>query len=179
MTDRLMITGTEGNEDYLVCARKDGYVLGIKALYVPGEDNGQFALRLRLVKAKGTEDISNTSADVEGMSKVFAGIPWQKRNDVRFSTVLLKPVSWGIMYPEKFFEAIGAELPGLLDSIDERFEDDEHFMDREDCEAYLLERFEEMTVEGAKTWAEYKAGEEKATNEGGGDLLQFPGSDDE
>ena len=52
---RNMIVGSEGHEDYLVIARQNGYVLGLKPLLMISSDEAQFGFRLRMQKAQTTE----------------------------------------------------------------------------------------------------------------------------
>lgn len=179
--NRVMIRGTEGNEDYLVCARKGGYILGIKPLLSMNDSATEFGFRLRLMKAQGVEDIKNTKADTEGMLEVFKDIPWMKRSEERFSTVLLDAVAFGPMFLDKILGEIPTKMTELLDSLASKFADDEKFMNRKDVEAFLLESYTEIATKWAEKYAEYKAGQSAATpnNGDGADVIAFPGGQDE
>lgn len=179
MTQRQMITGTEGNEDYMVCARKGGYILGIKPLLAAGGSNVEFGFRLRLQKAEGDEDIQNTKADSEGMLEVFTDIPWMKRSETRFSTVLMQSIAYGIGFLDKVHEQIKETLPGLLDGLAEKFTEDEKFMNRPDVEAFLMESYIKATEEISAYIKQQEAGAGAHGTTEGGDVVQFPGGDDD
>jgi len=82
--ERTMIAGSEGNEDYLVIARQNGYVLGIKPLLMIGPDQAQYGFRLRMQKAQTAEDISKVpEAEAQSMLETFPEVPWSKRSPTR------------------------------------------------------------------------------------------------
>ena len=177
---RTMIRGTEGKEDYLVCARKGGYILGIKPLLMMSDSQTEFGFRLRLVKAAGDEDIKNTKADTEGMLEVFADIPWNKRSEVRFSTVLTTSISFGVQFLTKVLEEIPTKLTEMLDSLATKFADDEKFMNRKDIEAFLTEAYTEQANDVAQKYADYKAqtaGGGASPSEGSADIVPIHGGD--
>ena len=178
--NRTMIKGTEGREDYLVCARKAGYILGIKPLLSMNDSMTEFGFRLRLQKSKGTEDISNTKAEATAMLEVFSDIPWMKRSEARFSTVLMDAIAFGPTFLDKILEEIPTKMGSLLDSLATKFSDDEKFMNRKDVEAFLLEAYTEAATDLVAKYAAYKAGKDahEEVGEGGADVIAFPGGQD-
>lgn len=180
--ERLMIIGTEGNPDYLVCARKNGYVLGIKPLLQCGVDQTAFGFRLRLQKAETGQDITNKHADVEGMTKVFAGIPWQKRSSKRFSTVVLTELAWGVEFQSQILDEVQGTVDQLLTEVSDKFEDDEQFLDYDDMREFLMDRYAEDSQKFLDAYHEYLAGQEGTSTTSSntlpeGQVVAFPVSD--
>lgn len=185
MSNRVMIKGTEGKEDYLVCARKGGYILGIKPLMSMNDSQTEFGFRLRLQKAQSSEDIKNTKADSEGLLEVFSEIPWMKRSGLRFSTVLMTSIAYGPSFIDEMTADLKVKLPELLDSLADKFAKDEKFMNRKDVEAFLMEQYDKVAAECVEAWKAFKAsGKQAATgasdgDDDGADIIKFPGNGDD
>jgi hypothetical protein len=152
-----MIIGTEGKPDYLVCARKGGYVLGIKPLLQCGEDQCVYGFRLRLQKGQTGADITNKHADLEGMTKVFAGIPWKKRSSQRFSTMVLTELAWGVEFQEQILSEISTGLDDLLTEVSDKFADDETWIDFDDMRQFLGDAYSEQSEAYLNAYHEYLA----------------------
>ena len=172
---RLMITGTEGQPDYLVVARRNGYVLGIKPLLQCSMDQSVFGFRLRLQKAATGQDIANKQLDAEGMTKVFTQIPWHKRSSKRFSTVITSTLSWGVEFTPKILEVITQELGGMLDEVGKCFEDGEEWIDPTDMHAFLIHSYGELAEKWRKEYEAFLAENEGTAQESGeGQIVAFP-----
>lgn len=178
--ERLMIIGTEGNPDYLVCARKNGYVLGIKPLLQCSMDRTVWGFRLRLQKADTGQDIANKQADMDGMTKVFAAIPWQKRSSKRFSTVVMQEIAWGVEFTSNIMDEIKGALPEMIGEVADKFAADESFIDPEDMQDFLMEAYVTQAEGMLAQYNEYLAAQSGST-EGDespeGLVVAFPVSD--
>lgn len=173
-TTRTMITGSEGNEDYMVIARSNGYVLGIKALLKIGPDFSQYGFRMRMQKAdlKPGENIESLpQAEKDKMVKTFAKIPWGKRSLVRFSTVLTVGSSYGYDFRQQLLEEASDKMGEMIGEVGEHI-DPVKFLDKEDAVTFLNEKFAEIV----------KKIEEMVTNkqahEGDAEIVQFGGQDE-
>jgi hypothetical protein len=178
---RLMITGTEGHEDYMVCARRNGYVLGIKPLIAMQHDYSMFGVRLRLQRSAPKTDISNTKESIEGMTKVFAQIPWEKRNEERFSTVLHQQIPWGIAFTQPYIEEAKKLAKTFLASISEKFAEGESFIDEADTLSFLIEQIDEQANTWAEKWGEYQqeVTQQASAKPKPGEVVPFPGKLDD
>ena len=180
---RIMFEGTEGNKDYLVIARSNGYILGIKPLVVISMDGGQYGFRLRMQKASTDQDISNTAADAEGMTEVFTDIPWSKRSTTRFSTVILTEVPWGIEYADKFRTTVLEGFGALLEAVQEKL-GEVSLVNPDDAKDFLTEGYNALVDQFQASYAKFLASKEgsNAGNEAGNGMADvtplFPQGDD-
>ena len=175
---RVMIEGTEGNPDYLVMAKDQGYILGIKPLLLIGADATQFGFRLRMQKdAEAKTDIENTAADLDTMQAVFAEVPWSKRSSARFSTVLLNDITYGVEFLDKIKDGVTNGFTELFSEIKSKIEpvQVEH---QKDVLAWLQERYDTMIEEVRKAYAEHKGEGTTDKADGVADVIAFPTGDD-
>lgn len=116
---RVLFAGSEGNPDYLVIARQNGYVLGIKPLLQISKDISQYGFRLRMQKSASVDDKVHElpAAEKESMLKTFPEIPWSKRSSERFSTMLMRQTAFGWEFRQKMLEEVKTNLVELLDEV--------------------------------------------------------------
>jgi hypothetical protein len=172
-TERKMITGTEGNPDYLVIAKQDGFELGLKPLVLIGIDQSQYGFRLRLVKGEHA-DIENEKQNLETMQHVFAEIPWSKRSGTRFSTVLLNECAYGIEFLNKVREQAKQGAQTLVAAVIEKVEPVELF-DTLDTMAFVEETYDSILDEIEVEFSKYKAEQQQSTkSQIVADVLAFP-----
>ncbi len=173
---RVMLKGTEGNDDYLIIARDSGFVLGFKPLLGLGPDNGKWGCRLRMVPAPSDIPIAKTPANLEKMTDVFTGIPWQKRSEERFSTMFLKSMEWGISFPKKIIATVEKGLPELFDEIEEKLGEIK-FLNRKDAELFAIEAFKSQLKEVHDSYLKWK-GEHDEKGTASADVIDFPPIDE-
>lgn len=174
---RVMLKGTEGNEDYLIIARDSGFVLGFKALLAIGQDNGKWGCRLRMVAAPSDIPIAKTKANLKKMIDVFTGVDWHKRSEERFSTMMIKPLEWGISFPEKVQEAVEGGITELFDEIATQL-GDVKFLNRKDAESFATEAFKTQLDEMHASYLKWKGETESEVSATPADVIDFPSADD-
>lgn len=116
---RVLFSGSEGNPDYLVIARQNGYVLGIKPLLMIAADISQYGFRLRMQKSSNVDDKVHKleAAEKEAMLETFPEIPWSKRNTERFSTMLMRQAAYGWEFRDKMLTEVKENLVELLAEV--------------------------------------------------------------
>ena len=176
---RVMIIGSEGNPDYLVMAKDQGFILGIKPLLMISMDATQYGFRLRMQKDdEAKTDIENESADLDTMQAVFTEVPWSKRSSTRFSTVLLNDISYGVEFTDKIKDLVKQGYTELFSEIVAKIEPVD-VIEQTDVIKFLWERFEIMVDEVSKAYAEHKeGGETPAKNKDVADVIAFPTGED-
>lgn len=118
LKNRVMITGSEGNPDYLVIARQNGFILGVRPLLQFGPDASQYGFRLRMQKADQKGNIIELpEAEKEIMLKTFPDIPWSKRSMTRFSTMLMRQETLGWDFHEKVAVKAKTDLVEMLEEV--------------------------------------------------------------
>ena len=169
--ERDMIVGTEGGKDYLVIAKQDGFVLGLKPLMMIGMDQSSYGFRLRMQQDSDKPDIENKNALLEQMQSVFSDIPWAKRSSTRFSTVLMSGSAYGVEFLDKIQEEALAGFGELIDTLVEHIAPAE-VIDPVDLVSFVTERYTSMIDEVRKAYAD--ATQKQKTQEGVADVLSFP-----
>ena len=166
------IVGSEGNPDYLVIARQNGFILGVKPLVMFGSDASQYGFRLRMQKADKQEKVSDLpAAEKEMMLKTFSEIPWSKRSATRFSTMLLRQESLGWDFHTKVMEKAKVDLKEMLAEVTEKIAPIK-LLNEADALEFLIEGYEAI-VDMVK-----KQGGGKEMGEGEmAEILPFPGED--
>jgi hypothetical protein len=171
---RTMIVGSEGHEDYLVIARQNGYVLGIKPLLMISSDEAQFGFRLRMQKAQTTEDISKVpEAETQSMLQTFPEIPWSKRNATRFSTMLLRPSSFGWDFRKEIIKDAKKSLAEMVKDVKAKIEPIKLF-DEKDVMKFLTDGFTGI-IELIETSIEKNDNKPDKKN-GTAEIVAFPGT---
>ena len=176
---RVMIVGTEGNPDYLVMAKDQGFILGIKPLLLISMDQTQFGFRLRMQKDEDAKtDIENTSGDLAIMQSVFSDVPWSKRSSTRFSTVLLNDISYGVEFLDKIKGEVNEGFVKLFGEIVEKIAP-VIVEDESDVIKFLTERYETIIEDVRQAYAQHKDGDNTPSkNDDVADVIAFPQKDD-
>lgn len=171
---RTMIVGSEGHEDYLVIARQNGYVLGLKPLLMISSDQAEFGFRLRMQKAQTMEDISKVpEAEAQSMLNTFPEIPWSKRSPTRFSTMLLRPSSYGWDFRTEIIKDAKKSLVEMVKDVKSKIEPIK-LIDEKDTMKFLTEGFTgiikliEDSIE--------KNDKPSSKDQGTADIVAFPGT---
>lgn len=173
-TKRVLISGSEGNPDYLVIARQNGYVLGIKPLLMIAADVSQYGFRLRMQKADTSDEKVHKleSAEKDDMLKTFSDIPWSKRDTSRFSTMLMRQASYGWEFRVKMLEEAKENLIELLGEVVEKIKPLE-LLNQDDAMSFLCEGMDEVIamIENSQ--------KKKEDEPAGAEVLAFPGMDED
>lgn len=111
----ILIRGTEGNFDYALIDKRDGFALGIKPLIQISEDTTSFAFRVRAVPF--IEETDNVTAPVFGdddaivqkMVATYSGLSFSKIDPSRASTMGTLGVQIGKYQAEKLLAWVKAE----------------------------------------------------------------------
>ena len=173
---RQLFAGSEGNPDYLVIARQNGYVLGIKPLLMISGDISQYGFRLRMQKSSGGDDKVHKleSAEKDAMLKAFPEIPWSKRSTERFSTMLMRQAAFGWEFRVKMLEEVKEKLVELLDEVIAKIKPIV-LLNEADAMNFLTEGMDaviELIENNQKK-------EEESDEPSGAEVLVFPGMDKE
>ncbi len=172
---RTMIKGSEGNEDYLVIARQNGYVLGIKPLLMIGTDQAQYGFRLRMQKAQTAEDISKVpEAEAQSMLETFPEVPWGKRSPTRFSTMLMKESSYGWNFREQIMKDALTNTSGMLDDVIEKVAPIKLF-DAKDALKFLNDGYKGIVTMIEESMEQNN----KSSGKGTADIVAFPNADED
>jgi len=176
--ERTMIVGSEGNEDYLVIARQNGYILGIKPLLMIGPDQATYGFRLRMQKAQTAEDISKVpEAETQSMLETFPEVPWSKRSSTRFSTMLMRESSFGWEFRESVIKEALSNTSEMVSDVVEKIAPIKLF-DEKDALKFLHDGYK-----GIVTLIEESIDQHNSKSSGNGketaDIVAFPGANED